>query len=728
MTHIRLIILFLMIALLIPAYPSFHVARAQTIKYDWTGFSMKNGTRYDLPGGFQMESTIEKQGGFPTGVATRILKNGRVCLNYQLTLIEGYNTRSEIPIKENCTSGRVLYKVLIKGDMTDTNNGIIYFDIKDSILPPISNLTMKINFPRTKEFNEPYAQFQVPVIIKNLGPWDINWVRIDSNWFKQEGEGSINLTGIVPVEGTNKGSTEANITLNGLHVEESQQVTFTFHAGPGEGKYGSYTIGFTVTYPVMFSYVNTTTRGLGVNAYQVKIYEYNPNATESLRGSINVVFGLKYKGHRGKPKMDIYMKTPKGDLEVNPGTPITFRFYAQNIGNDDAYNVTINAKVEPNLPIDITEPSSIAGHTFPIVVLSDVPHKAMTQDIAFRIVIPSDAEGMTYHVNISVGYFNIEGAYNETFRLFTISVKKFGTSKLYITKSISSTTIPVNGTVEVNVIVGNNGTAAATNVVVEDSYPSDIFKLVSGKTKVSASKLDPGSMLSLSYKLKAVREGVTNFGPAKVTYIDPKEGQKVLLSTQKSPVVITIVEPKLSVKVEDIPQNVTVVNSLVGFSIYMINRGSGDAKDLTLDMELSPGFYMVSPPAIKKGEGVSCDQPVWEPKENEISVKMVCDTIKPEGFVKLILTLKTQTTGKQWIRVKDIYYKSPDGLTTLEVPTSSYRYETVVVTPLELRLFYLAIFTFSVLIVAAFVIGVTRGFRVSVGRRRPRTRFGALES
>ncbi len=675
-----------------------------------------------------MESKIEKQGGFPSGIVTRIFKDGRVCINYQFTLIEGPNNISQIPIKENCTSGRVLYKVRIKGYLTDVSNGIIYFDIIDSILPPVTNLTMEINFPKVKEFNESYAQFQVPVIVKNLGPWDVDWVRIHSNWFRQEGEGSINLTGVTPVEGTERGSGEANVTLGSLHANESQQAVFTFHAGPGEGKYGNYTIGFTITYPVMFRYVDTETRGLGVNAHQVKIYEYNPNVTKSLSDSLNVVFGLRYKGHTGRPRVVLSVSRPTGDLEVNPGTPITFNFRAQNTGKDDAYNVTINAKVDPNLPIDITKPSSIAGHTFPIVVLSDMPPRAITQDIAFRIVIPSDAEGMTYHVNISVGYFNIGGAYNETFRLFTISVKKLGTSKLYITKSISSTTIPVNGTIEVNVIVGNNGTAAATNVVVEDSYPSDIFKLVSGKTKVTASKLDPGSMLSLSYKLKAVREGVANFGPAKVTYIDPKEGQKVLLSTQKSPVVITIVKPKLSVKVEDIPQNVTVVNSLVGFSIYMINRGSGDAKDLTLDMELSPGFYMVSPPAIKKGEGVSCDQPVWEPKENEIRVKMVCDTVKPEGFVKLILTLKTQTTGKQWIRVKDIYYKSPDGLTTLEVPTSSYRYETVVVTPLELRLFYLAIFTFSVLIVAAFVIGVTRGFRVSVGRRRPRTRFGALES
>ncbi len=728
MRFTTLIMLLFLTTLLIPRGSMIVEVGAQEVKYDWKGLSMKNGTRYDLPGGYTLQARLMYMGGAVQYVEARVLKGGAPCTPFVYVPTEisaggsPLDTRKEIPVREGCSrTGRILYKVFIKGDLTDKVNGIIYFDLLDSVYSPETNLTMEIDFPKVKEFEQPYAQFQVPVILRNTGAMPIDWIKVYSNWYRLEGEGSINLTNVLPVMGTKTGN-EVNISLGGLDINESRQLTFSFHAGPGEGRYGNYTIGFIVTYPVIFEY-----QGFDSNR-SVKIFEYNPNATKSTSDSVNVVFGLIYKGHTGAPRVVLSVSKPTGDLQVDPGTPITFSFRAQNVGNDHAYNVTINAQVEPNLPIEIIKPSTIAGGHFPVVVHSDMPPRAMTEPIEFRIVIPGDAEGMMYRVNLTVGYFDIRGTYNETFRLFTITVKEFGYSKVYITKTISSTTIPINGTIKVDIIVGNNGTAAATNVVVQDDYPKDLFKLVSGKTKLTASKLNPGSMLSLSYTLKAVREGVATFGPAKVTYVDPKEGQKVLMSAQKSPVVVTIVKPQLSVKVEDIPQNVTVVNSLVGFSIYMINRGSGEAKDLTVEMELSPGFYMVSPPTVKKGEGVSCDQPVWEPKEDRIKVRMVCSTVKPEGFVKLILTMKTQTTGMQWIRVTDIHYKSTDGKTVIKIPTSSYRYETVVVTPLELRMFYLAIFTFSVLLVAMFVIGVTRGFRVSVGRRRPRTGFGALGS
>ena len=727
----RLITLFPLIVLLLSAlFPQVAIAKAQEeVRYDWKGLSMLNATRYELPGGFVLEAEITYTMGVPF-VRAIVLKEGSPCTSYVFAAVEEsaagsvtLDTRKTMDVYEGCKlrSGKRVFTILIKGDETDLNNGIIYFDILSSIYSPETKVNVTIDFPEKKEFDQPYAQFEVPVRITNVGPRDVDWVEIYSNWYRLDGEGSINLTSVVPMTSPPSGN-EVNISLGGLAPGEHHDVTFVFNAGPGEGKYGNYTANFIVTYPTIFKYV-----GFDENR-SVKVFEYDPNATETYRGSVIATFGVLYKGHTGNPNVVLSVSKPTGDLKVDPGAPITFSFRVQNTGSDDAYNVTINAKVDPNLPVEITKPSSIAGGHFPIVVQKEMPPKAMTEAIEFRIVIPKDAEGLVYRVNLTVGYFDIRGNYNQNFKLFTISVREFGTSKVYITKSISSTTIPVNGTIEVNVVVGNNGTAAATNLVIEDSYPENYFKLVSGKTKVSVSKLEPGSMATLSYKLRAVREGVTNFGPAKVTFVDPKAGQKTLLSTQRSPVVITIVKPELSVRIEDIPQNVTVVNSLVGFSIYMINRGSGDAKDLTVELELSPGFYMVSPPSIKKGEGVSCDQPAWEPEEDRIRVQMKCSTLKPEGFAKLILTLKTQTVGKQWLRVKEISYKSSDGLTTIKVPTSSYRYETVVVTPLELRMFYLAIFTFSVLLVAMFVIGVTRGLRISVSRRKPKARLGAFES
>ncbi|MEM2377550.1 MAG: hypothetical protein QXV05_03430, partial [Candidatus Korarchaeum sp.] len=71
-------------------------------------------------------------------------------------------------------------------------------------------------------------------------------------------------------------------------------------------------------------------------------------------------------------------------------------------------------------------------------------------------------------------------------------------------------------------------------------------------------------------------------------------------------------------------------------------------------------------------------------------------------------------------RVNSISYLTPDGSSTLNIPTASYYYSTVVVTPFETRVFYLSIFTFSVILVAMFVLGVTRGFGLRVGRRLSR--------
>ncbi|RDD52796.1 MAG: DUF11 domain-containing protein, partial [Candidatus Korarchaeota archaeon NZ13-K] len=584
------------------------------------------------------------------------------------------------------------------------------YDILDSVYSPDANLTLILGFPKLKEFDTGSSQLTIPVTLRNEGPAPVRWVKLHVSWGRSDGEGSINLTQSVPTP-SYLSSNYANLSLGGLDPGRSYNASFTFTAGPGEYKYGNYTVSFMAEYGTYFRYegVNTTRNA--------RIYRYDPNAYKRASESVRLIFGLKYKGRTGNPNVQIVAERPTGDMEVDEGTPIPFSFYLQNSGADSAYNATIRVSVNPDLPVEITAPSAVAGRTFPIVVTREMPPKARTDKVEFRIVIPKGSGGTIYRVNITVGYFDIRNKYYESSRSFAISVRQPGVSKLYVTKSISSSTVPVNGTIEVNVIVGNNGTAAATKVVIEDDFPRDMFKLVSGDTKLSASALQPGSVLALSYKIRAVREGIATFGSAKVTYVDPMEGQKTILSTMKSPVVVTIVKPELSVRVEDFPPNVTTVNSLVEFSIYLINKGNGDARKLELEMELSPGLYMVSPPTVNKGEGVVCEQPTWEPGERSIRLSLSCDTIKPQGFMKMILTLKTQVTGKQWIRVNKLSYLTPDGSSRLSIPTSSYYYSTVVVTPFETRVFYLSIFTFSVLLVAMFVIGVTRGFGLRMGRR-----------
>jgi len=723
---LKLITLIMVCILSIPSLPN---ASAQGVRYDWLGLMMKEGT-IDLPGGYKLQAKIDFIGGVAAyAVKAQVYKGSmdNPCLTGggAWAYMEGGGTlptRAEIVVKENCPfdkGGNILYRIIIKGDESSKENKTIAFDIIDSIYSPDANLTLNIGFPKSKEYDAASSQVIIPVTLRNDGPASISWVKALVTWGRLEGEGSINLTQSVPSPSYST-SSSANYTFGGLDVNKSYSMSLTFAAGPGQYKYGNYSVNFLVYYGTKFRYE-------GFNATRnVKIFRYDPSASKVVSDSVKLVFGLKYKGRVGNPLVSVIAERPTGDMEVDEGAPISFSFYLQNTGADSAYNVTIRVNVNPDLPTEITAPSSVAGRSFPIVVTGEMPPKARSDKVEFRIVVPKGSGGTIYRVNITAGYFDIRNKYYEATRFFTITVRQPGISKLYVTKTISSSTVPVNGTIEVNVIVSNNGTAAASKVTIEDDFPRDLFKLVSGDTKLTASSLSPGGVLALSYKLRAVRDGIATFGSAKVTYVDPQEGQKTILSSMKSPVVVTIVKPELSVRIEDIPPNVTNVNSLIQFSIYMMNKGNGDAKKLSVEMEFSPGLYMVNPPTLDKGEGVVCDQPTWEPREGSVKLVLSCDTVKPQGFVKMILNLKTQTTGKQWIRVNSISYLTPDGSSKISVP-AAYSYSTVVVTPFETRVFYLSIFTFSVLLVAMFVIGVTRGFSISLGRRMGRRRVGGFE-
>ncbi len=724
---LRLITL-LMVCLLTLHPPSLD---AQEVRYDWLGLTVKEGVLMDLPGGYKLHAKIENATHPARYVVKAQVYKGSMdnpCLTgggvWALMEAAGpIPTRAKIVVRENCpfdVGGNILYRIIVKGDESSRENKTIAFDILDSIYSPDANLTLSMGFPKVKEFDAPSSEVRIPLTLRNEGPAQVSWVKVTAYWERREGEGPINLTQSIPTPSF-KGPGSANFSFGGLKAGESHSLDLTFRAGPGEYKYGNYTVRFNVLYGTSFKYE-------GFNeTRKVKIYRYDPNAYKVVSDSVKLIFGLKYKGRTGNPAVQIVAERPTGDLEVEEGTPISFSFYLQNVGADSAYNATIRVSVNPDLQAEITAPSSVAGKTFPIVVTKEMPPKAKTEKVEFRIVVPKGSGGTIYRVNITAGYFDIRNKYYEASRSFAISVKQPGISKLYVTKTISPSTVPVNGTIEVSVIVSNNGTAAATNLRVEDDFPRDIFKLVSGDTKISASTLAPGGVLALSYKIRAVREGIATFGSAKVTYVDPMEGQKTILSTMKSPVVVTIVKPDLSARVEDVPPNVTVVNSLVEFSLYLINRGNGDAKKLNVELEFSPGLYMVNPPTVNRGEGVVCEQPTWEPGEKSVRLKLSCDTVKPQGFLKMIITLKTQTTGRQWIRVNGISYLTPDGSSTLSLPTASYNYDTVVVTPFETRIFYLSIFTFSVILVAMFVIGVTRGFGLRVGGRMGRRRPGAFE-
>ncbi|GMI68306.1 hypothetical protein like AT5G14030 [Hibiscus trionum] len=76
--------------------------------------------------------------------------------------------------------------------------------------------------------------------------------------------------------------------------------------------------------------------------------------------------------------------------------------------------------------------------------------------------------------------------------------------------------------VSVSIDVYNQGFSTAYDVsLVDDSWPQDMFDIVSGNTSKSWERLDAGGFLSHSFELEAKNQGMFNGAPAVITYRVP---------------------------------------------------------------------------------------------------------------------------------------------------------------------------------------------------------------
>ncbi|KAE8715870.1 GEM-like protein 5-like [Hibiscus syriacus] len=76
--------------------------------------------------------------------------------------------------------------------------------------------------------------------------------------------------------------------------------------------------------------------------------------------------------------------------------------------------------------------------------------------------------------------------------------------------------------VSVSIDIYNQGFSTAYDVsLVDDSWPEDMFDIVSGNTSKSWERLDAGGVLSHSFELEAKIQGLFNGAPAVITYRVP---------------------------------------------------------------------------------------------------------------------------------------------------------------------------------------------------------------
>ncbi|MBA0549535.1 hypothetical protein Golob_020560, partial [Gossypium lobatum] len=76
--------------------------------------------------------------------------------------------------------------------------------------------------------------------------------------------------------------------------------------------------------------------------------------------------------------------------------------------------------------------------------------------------------------------------------------------------------------VSVSIDIYNQGFSTAYDVsLVDDSWPKDLFDIISGNTSNSWERLDAGGILSHSFEIDAKRQGMFHGAPAVITYRVP---------------------------------------------------------------------------------------------------------------------------------------------------------------------------------------------------------------
>ncbi|KAK8653208.1 hypothetical protein V6N13_127218 [Hibiscus sabdariffa] len=129
--------------------------------------------------------------------------------------------------------------------------------------------------------------------------------------------------------------------------------------------------------------------------------------------------------------------------------------------------------------------------------------------------------------------------------------------------------------VSVSIDIYNQGFSTAYDVsLVDDSWPQEMFGIVSGNTSKSWERLDAGGVLSHSFELEAKRQGMFNGVPAVITYrIPTKASLQEAYSTPILPLDILAERPpekKLEWRLLAQYGNQISVVSIVVLFIYLI--------------------------------------------------------------------------------------------------------------------------------------------------------------
>ncbi len=687
-----------------PAAPS-----AASKTYDWKDVVLENNSVM-LIGPFSVYVTVSNPPGGTTVLYTAKIKKGDVvCETAQVSSL----LESDVKVvREGCGGGNAAFTFKLYGEASAAEGPTkIKFDILDAIYSPETKLDLSTSANRTLSTNETQLVVDVPISVTNVGWITPTEAHMAVGYGRVEGNESAHMslvTTIPPV------ADPTNFTLQPPMPGLSRNYTYQFSLDAGGRAYAKFTLTFTLTYPADFEkdeQHSTATH---------EVWRYSPGREVTKTLTFDFVVGARYK-NVGQPSMQLRLN--HSQLVAQPGSSLSFTLNIENRGTGDAYNVSIYLGVEPEVPrIVLTSPDvpGLTGEPFtgmmsrPLLIRK-FPKNAYSPPIKFNVVFPEDVylSDTVFTVTILVEWQNALGKwFNQTLTRQIVSQEPTHPS-ISVSKRVSADRIGVNGTVAVFVLVTNTGDAPATDVTITDSFPEEFFELVQGSASASIRTLPPGGNATVSYRLRALKEGVATLPPAQVDYYD----RDVPHTEFSNGGYVTVVMPRVSLEVIQLPPSPMLVRETADLRFVLTNQGTGTARDVSITVIIPRGVDVID----AQGDGLL---PLTRTEDLGWNVSYRIESIEPGSSVACGITVSPLAQGRYLINVTNATFWSPDGAARFDVEgASALQANFTAIVPYSFRVFASVAFAGMVAAVGVGVYLAARGPSLP-GFRKARPRLG----
>lgn len=275
----------------------------------------------------------------------------------------------------------------------------------------------------------------------------------------------------------------------------------------------------------------------------------------------------------GSPQLE-GPRTPQVTIEkiaptdVQVGKPTIFRVKVQNVGQVEAYGVTVHDQVPRGTRLVSTNPRASQGLQGELVW--DLGTLRPGEEVSAEMEVMPVEEGEIG--SVATVQFRADAA-----------ARAVATKPELVVKTSGPTQVLIGDEMTLSITVTNPGSGVATGVVLEEHVPTGLVHEAGSELQYEVGDLKPNESRELQLQLRADRPGVasnilTAFGDGNLKAEDRLD--------------VEIISPQLRVAVDGASRRFLERQALYTLSIS--NPGTAAAKNVRLTAELPPGLQFVS--------------------------------------------------------------------------------------------------------------------------------------